>query len=249
VIAALMTSFYSWRLIFLTFFGEPRWAASEHIQHAIHHVHESPDEEHGDSAHEPGLPPAGTGGYKPHESPPTMLVPICLLAVGAVLAGQLFHGVFVDPEHAPAFWKGSIAFVRELAEAAERSPLWVKLSPTIAMLIGLWIAWNNYIRDPGAAARFVATFPAVYRFVSNKWYFDELYDAIFVRPALWLGRLFWKGGDVGIIDRFGPHGAAYAVGFGNRWTARLQSGYLYSYALVMLLGLIGAASWAIWWHR
>jgi NADH-quinone oxidoreductase subunit L len=80
------------------------------------------------------------------------------------------------------------------------------------MLIGLWIAWHNYVRNPGAAARFVATFPAVYRFVSNKWYFDELYDAIFVRPALWLGRLFWKGGDVGIIDRFGPHGAAVCGG-------------------------------------
>jgi NADH-quinone oxidoreductase subunit L len=249
IIAALMTSFYSWRLIFLTFFGEPRWAASEHIQHAIHHVHESPDEEHGDSAHEPGLPPAGSGGYHPHESPLNMLVPICLLAVGAVLAGQLFHGIFVDPERAPAFWRGSLTFVRELAEAAEHSPLWVKLSPTIAMLVGLWIAWHNYIRNPGAATRFVATFPAVYRFVSNKWYFDELFEFLFVRPALWLGRLFWKGGDVGIIDRFGPHGAAYAVGFGNRWTARLQSGYLYSYALVMLLGLIGAASWAIWWAR
>src|SRR6188472_1526855 len=88
-IAALLTSFYSWRLIFLTFFGEPRWAASEHIQHAMRHVHESPDEEHGDSAHEPGLPPAGSGGYRPHESPLTMLVPIGLLALGAVLAGQL----------------------------------------------------------------------------------------------------------------------------------------------------------------
>ena len=79
----------------------------------------------------------------------------------------------------------------------------------------------------------------------NKWYFDELYDRIFVRPAMWFGRLFWKSGDEGTIDRFGPHGAAYAVGIGNKITARLQSGYLYSYALVMLLGLIGAASWAI----
>ena len=102
---------------------------------------------------------------------------------------------------------------------------------------------------PEAAGAFVAQFPAIYRFVSNKWYFDELYDVLFVRPALWLGRLFWKGGDEGTIDRFGPHGAAYAVGVGNRITARLQSGYLYSYALVMLLGLIGAASWAIWWAQ
>src|SRR5215217_4852502 len=81
-LAALLTSFYSWRLIFLTFYGEARWGASEHIQHAVHHVHESPDEEHGDSAHEPGLPARGTGGYHPHESPWTILVPIVLLAVG-----------------------------------------------------------------------------------------------------------------------------------------------------------------------
>ena len=247
--AALMTSFYSWRLIFMTFFGEPRWAASEHIQHALHHVHESPDEEHGDSSHSTAAPPVGTGGYRPHESPWTILVPIGLLALGAVVAGQVWHGIFVDSERAPEFWRGAIAFSTELAHHAHDVDQWVKLTPTIVMLVGLWIAWNNYIRDPGAAGRFVATFPAVHRFVLNKWYFDEVYDLIFVRPSLWLGRLFWKGGDEGTIDRFGPHGAAYAVGIGNRITARLQSGYLYSYALVMLLGLIGAATWAIWWAR
>jgi NADH-quinone oxidoreductase subunit L len=251
VIVAGMTSFYSWRLIFLTFFGEPRWAASEHIQHAVHHVHE-PEGAEGD--HDAGHVPAhapltGTAGYHPHESPLTMLVPISLLAIGALFAGQFFHGVFVDPGTAPRYWNGIIAFSRELAEAVESSALWVKLSPTIAMLIGLWIAWNNYVRDPAAADRFVQVFPGIYKFVFNKWYFDELYDRIFVAPALWLGRLFWHGGDEGTIDRFGPHGAAYAVGIGNRITYRFQSGYLYSYALVMLLGLIGAASWAIWWAK
>ncbi|MFL6753117.1 MAG: NADH-quinone oxidoreductase subunit L [Sphingomicrobium sp.] len=248
-LAALLTSFYSWRLMFLTFWGEPRWGASEHIQHAVHHVHESPDEEHGDSAHEPGLPPRSTGGYHPHESPLTILVPIALLALGAVLAGQLFHNIFVDAARAPEFWRRSIAFSEHLAHAAHESSTWVKLTPTIVMLIGLWIAWNNYIRTPEAPLAFVRQFPAVYNFVSNKWYFDELFDFLFVRPSLWLGRLFWHGGDEGTIDRFGPHGAAVAVAAGNRITYRLQSGYLYSYALVMLLGLIGAASWAIWWAQ
>src|SRR4029453_12815320 len=98
-----------------------------------------------------------------------------------------------------------------------------------------------------APAAFVAMFPHLHRFLMHKWYFDELYDVIFVRPAMWLGRLFGKAGDEQIIDRFGPHGAAYAVGVGNRITARLQSGYVYSYALVMLLGLIGAAPWVFWW--
>jgi NADH-quinone oxidoreductase subunit L len=245
--AALLTSFYSWRLIFLTFFGEARWAASEHVQHAVHGVHESSDEEHGDSAHEAGLPPAGTAGYHPHEGPLTILIPICLLAVGAVFAGQFFHPTFIGPETAGGYWRGIIAFSRELAEAAESSPTWVKLTPTIVMLIGLWIAWNNYIRTREAPLRFVQTFPHVYKFVSHKWYFDELYDFLFVRPALWLGRLFWHGGDEGTIDRFGPHGAAVAVAAGNKITYRLQNGLLYSYALVMLLGLIGAASWALWW--
>jgi NADH-quinone oxidoreductase subunit L len=248
-LAALLTSFYSWRLIFLTFYGPPRWAASEHIQHALHGHHDSPDEEHGDSAHDVGVPPVGAGGYHPQESPWTMLVPIGLLALGSVLAGQLFHGIFVDPEQAPEFWNGSVAFDPHLAYAAHEVPRWVAYTPFGVMLIGLAIAWNNYIRHPDVPARLVAQFGPLYRFLLNKWYFDELYDRIFVRPSLWLGRLLWHGGDEGTIDRFGPHGAAYAVGIGNKLTARLQSGYLYSYALVMLLGLIGAASWAVWWAR
>jgi len=248
-LAAVFTSFYSWRLIFLTFFGAPRWAGSEHVQHALHHVHELPDEEHGDTANEAGMPPSGTGGYHPHESPWTMLAPIGLLAVGAIFAGQLFHELFTGAERAASFWRGSLVVNRGLAEAMHALPEWVVFLPTIAMLVGLYIAWRNYIQRPEAASAFVAVFPGLYKFVANKWYFDELYDRIFVRPALWLGRLFWHGGDEGTIDRFGPHGAAVAVGIGNRFTTRLQSGYLYSYAFVMLLGLIGAVSWAIWWAR
>ncbi|MEO7634948.1 MAG: NADH-quinone oxidoreductase subunit L [Sphingomicrobium sp.] len=247
--AALLTSFYSWRLMFLTFFGKPRWAASEHIQHAVHGDHDSPEAEHGDSSHGKAMPREGPAGYHPHESPLSMLVPLGLLALGALVAGQLFHETFLGAEHAPGFWNGSIAFSTHLAHAAHEVPLWVKLTATIVMLVGLAIAWNNYIRRPEAAGEFVATFPAIHRFFLNKWYFDELYDRIFVAPALWLGRLFWHRGDEQTIDRFGPHGAAVAVGFGNRIAARVQSGYVYSYALVMLLGLIGAASWAIWWAR
>jgi NADH-quinone oxidoreductase subunit L len=243
-IAALLTSFYSWRLIFLTFFGNPRWAASEHIQHALRGEPDAPDQEHGDSAHDAEMPPTGSGGYHPHESPWTMLVPIGLLALGAVVVGFLFSHFFLD---SAGFWAGSVAFDEHLAHAMHEVPLWVKYSATAAMLIGLAIAWRNYISRPEAATKFVAQFRGIYDFVANKWYFDELYDFLFVRPALWVGRLFWKGGDEGTIDRFGPHGAAYAVGVGNKLTARLQSGYLYSYAFVMLIGLIGAASWAIWW--
>ena len=243
---ALLTSFYSWRLVFLTFFGKPRWAASEHIQHAVHGEHDHPDAEHGDSGHGSGLPPEGTAGYHPHESPLTMLVPLALLSVGAVLAGFVFYYPFFGTEEGAAFWAGSLVHDEHLVHAAHEVPFWVKMTPAIVMLIGLAIAWRNYIARPGAPAAFVATFPGLHRFLMNKWYFDEIYDFLFVRPSLWLGRLLWKKGDEGTIDRFGPHGAAYAVGLGNRLTARLQSGYVTNYALIMLLGLIAAASWVFW---
>ncbi|HVK92851.1 MAG TPA: NADH-quinone oxidoreductase subunit L [Mycoplana sp.] len=248
--AALLTSFYSWRLIFLTFFGKARWAGSEHIQHAVHHVEEHEEEmaaDH-DSAHDHHVQTVeGTAGYHPHESPWTILVPLALLSTGAVFAGFLFHHAFIDAEGGAHFWNGSLFFDEHLAHAAHEIPLWVKLTPAAVMLLGLAIAWRNYIKVPGAPAAFVAQFPGLHRFLMHKWYFDELYDVIFVRPAMWLGRFFWKRGDEQTIDRFGPHGAAYAVGVGNKLTSRLQTGYVNNYALIMLLGLIGAATWAFWW--
>ncbi len=249
-LAALLTSFYSWRLIFLTFFGTARWAGSEHIQHATHHVHEDAGEvasDH-DSALDHGHATVeGTAGYHPHESPASMLIPLALLSLGAVFAGFAFEHVFVSPEGGASFWRGSLAFSEHLAHAAHDVPLWVKLTPLVVMLVGFAIAYRNYIRVPAAPAAFVAQFGGLHAFLMHKWYFDELYDWMFVRPSMALGRFFWKRGDEQTIDRFGPHGAAVAVGVGNRLTARLQSGFVYSYALVMLLGLIAAASWVLWW--
>jgi NADH-quinone oxidoreductase subunit L len=251
VFAALLTSFYSWRLMFLTFWGKPRWAASEHIQHALHgDHHDHPDAE--DAGHDtrPGEAgadevPAGTGGYHPHESPWTILVPLGVLSVGAILAGFLFHAPLIGAEEAPHFWAGSIAFDHELAEKIHLVPLWVKLAPGTVMLIGFLIALQAYIRSPEIPKRFVGQWGLLYRFLYNKWYFDEIYDLLFVRPALWFGRIFWKKGDEGTIDRFGPDGAAALVVNGTSLTARLQSGYLYTYALVMLLGLAAFATWAM----
>jgi NADH-quinone oxidoreductase subunit L len=254
VFAALLTSFYSWRLIFLTFFGKPRWAASEHIQHALHdahgHHHNDPAEEnagHDTLPHEASAKeiPTGTGGYHPHESPWPMLVPLGVLSIGAIFAGLAFHGPFIDAHQGVEFWGRSLAFDAHLMEEIHHSPLWVKLAPAFVMIVGFLIALQAYVRNTTIPGRFVGQFGILYRFLLQKWYFDEIYDAVFVRPSLWLGRFFWKKGDEGTIDRFGPNGAAALVRGGNVLTGRLQSGYLYTYALVMLLGLAAAATWAM----
>ena len=253
IVAALLTSFYSWRLVFLTFFGKARWAASEHIQHALHdhgHHGDHPDEE--DAGHDTRPQEAGahqiregTGGYHPHESPWTMLVPLGVLSLGAIFAGIVFHEPFIGAEGGEHFWAGSIAFDGHLAHAIHEVPLWVKLAPGTVMIIGFLIALQAYIRNTTIPERFTAQWSVLYRFLYNKWFFDEAYNVIFVRPAIALGRIFWRKGDEGTIDRFGPNGAAALVVGGNRLTARLQSGYLYTYALVMLLGLAAAATWAL----
>ena len=240
VFAALLTSFYSWRLVFLTFFGKPRWEKSEHIQHAVHDDHHGNDDHahhdtHGD----------GTAGYHPHESPWPMLVPLGVLTLGAIAAGYLFKYDFIYAEEGgTAFWAASTLYFNEhLIHAMHHVPMWVKLASTVAMLVGLFTAWMMYIRKPGSAQALAGHFEPLYKFFLNKWYFDELYNLIFVKPAFWFGRLFWKGGDVGIIDRFGPNGSAFAVSLTSRLAVRMQSGYLYTYALVMLLGLVAAISW------
>jgi NADH-quinone oxidoreductase subunit L len=243
VIAALLTSFYSWRLMFLTFFGKPRWEQSEHIQHAVHddsdHAHD-----HDHDAHAHATTSDGTAGYHPHESPWSMLTPLALLTLGAVFAGFVFHNQFIEAEAGKAFWANSTLYFNEhFMHAMHEVPMWVKLSSTVAMLLGLITAFAMYQVSKDAPQRFAATFAPIYRFLLNKWYFDELYSFLFVRPAFWFGRIFWKQGDIGIIDRFGPNGSAAAVSFGSKMAVRMQSGYLYTYALVMLLGLVVAVSW------
>ncbi len=231
VTAALLTSFYSWRLMFLTFWGKPRWIESEHIQHSVHKTPETAED--------------STGGYHPHESPLTMLIPLGVLAMGAIFAGFVFHHAFIDAEQGAAFWNGSIAFDAHLMHAIHEVPYWVKLSSTVAMLIGLGTAFYMYMRGEGRPQALAEQFRGLYQFFLNKWYFDELYDLIFVKPAFWFGRLFWKRGDQQTIDRFGPDGAATLVSYGSRVAGKLQTGYLYSYALVMLLGLVAAITWVM----
>ena len=237
VFVAFLTSFYSWRLVLKTFAGQPRWAGSAHI------AHHAP----GDGAPHHGAPAdaadEGTAGHRPHESPWTMLLPLLLLGIGAIGAGWAFHHAFLDAEHGARFWHGAIAFNRELMEAIHQVPLWVKLAPVAAWVLGLLLALNAYWWNPDMPAGFRSQWRDLYRFLRDKWYFDELYDRLFVRPAGALGRFLWRRGDMGTIDRLGPDGVAARVGDGAAAARLLQSGYVYSYALVMLLGLAGFATW------
>jgi NADH-quinone oxidoreductase subunit L len=246
VLAAGLTSFYSWRLIFMTFHGTPKWAHAgdaghAHDAHAAAATAETDDEplEHGHDDH-------GHGPLEPHESPWVMLVPLIVLAAGAVFAGYLFDDWFVGPDR-DSFWRGAIFNLGQVDLAEPKTlPEWVVWAPLIATAIGFVTAWWMYIRHEGMGARIAARKGPIWSFLYNKWYFDELYDATFVRAARWLGDLFWKGGDQRIIDGLGPDGVSavsYAVG---RRTGRFQSGYVYHYAFVMLVGVVALLSYGLW---
>ena len=227
VVAALFTSFYSWRLVHLTFHGTPREPIEDHAAHDAHDHH-------------------GSAYDNAHESPNVMLVPLYVLAAGAVLSGVVFYSMFFqDVEHVEHFFAGSIVVNHELIENAHHVPLWVKFSATVAMLIGFVAAWYMYIRRPETPARLAATNPGLYRFLLNKWYFDELYDRIFVRPAIWIGNAVWKGFDDWLIDNKITEGLGRRIQDVTGWFVRLQSGYLYHYAFAMLIGIAALLTWAI----
>jgi len=173
-----------------------------------------------------------------------MLLPLIILSIGAVFAGFVFTHAFVS-EGTGEFWKGSLVFNEELLHHMHHVPVWVKWAPFTVMVLGFAGAYVAYIASPGVPAAFVAAVRPLHTFFYNKWYFDELYDFLFVRPAFALGRLFWKIGDIGLIDRFGPNGAAWVVAQGAGQARKIQSGLLTSYALWMLLGLVAAVSWVL----
>jgi NADH-quinone oxidoreductase subunit L len=209
VVAAGLTSFYSWRLIFKTFHGEPH------------------DQEHYEAA---------------HEAPLWMLVPIGVLAVGSILAGfpfkELFAGGGVEE-----FFRESVKMNPHIIEDMEGIPEWAKFLPTAMMALGFVVSWLFYIRRPYLPVELASQQPLLYNFLLNKWYFDELYDLIFVRPAKWIGRFLWKFGDGYIIDGFGPDGVSARVLDVTRNVVRLQTGYLYHYAFAMLIGVAGLITW------
>ncbi|MGA9947798.1 MAG: NADH-quinone oxidoreductase subunit L, partial [Xanthobacteraceae bacterium] len=211
VLAAGLTSFYSWRLIFKTFHGTP------HDQH------------HYDAA---------------RESPKVMLIPLAILAFGAIFAGYPFLHIFTG-EGADGFFRESLALKSSdtIFSQMEALPLAIDLAPTLMMIIGLGVAYLFYIRRPDLPAALARDQKPLYEFLLNKWYFDELYDFLFVRPAMRLGRLLWKGGDGFIIDGFGPDGVSAWVLDVTKNVVRLQTGYLYHYAFAMMIGVAGLITW------
>jgi len=278
IVAAVFTSFYSWRLMFLTFFGAPRGD-----KHTHHHA---------------------------HESPWTMLVPLGVLALGAVFSGVVWHNSFFGKtDQVATFFGVEYALASEhdkddhsddaygghdhsdnhgrkghhednaygpdagdvdkgnhvhahyvftsppgmgalhaspgndILNDAHKVPAWVKCMPVMAMLLGLFVAYMFYITIPDLPWRWAKTNPILYRFLLNKWYFDEIWDAAFCRPALWLGRLLWHGGDGRVIDG-GINGLALGViPLLTRLTGRAQSGYIFHYAFAMVLGIVALVTW------
>jgi NADH-quinone oxidoreductase subunit L len=265
VIAAAMTSFYSWRLIFLTFFGEPRGSRKTH-----EHAHESPMTmlaplgvlaagsvlagmvwfnaffgAHDDVYRFFGIPVAEHAA----EAEEGALEELAEGDVGEVAeavtepvegAGEGEHAAVAAPPGAGAI---HMAPENHVMDDAHHAPVWVKVSPFVAMLVGLSLAWAMYIRRPELPGQIAASQRHLHRFLLNKWYFDELYDIVFVRGARGLGRFLWRRGDGNVIDG-GINGLAMGVvPYFTRLVGRAQSGYLFHYAFAMVIGLAVLITW------
>jgi len=216
IAAAIMTAFYSWRLLFMTFHGAPR-----SDEKTMAHV---------------------------HESPAVMLIPLYVLAAGSIASGFLLvYGTGLVGENWADFWGDSIVILgtHQALEAAHHVPAWVVYAPLAMGILGIALAWCVYIHRPGSAEALARTFRPLYQFSFNKWYFDELYDFLFVRPAFYLGRGLWKSGDGAVIDGVGPDGIAATTQSLSRRTSLLQSGYIYHYAFAMMIGVFVLISWYV----
>jgi NADH-quinone oxidoreductase subunit L len=216
-IAAALTGFYSWRLMFMTFHGRP---------HDHHHFNEA------------------------RESPLVMTIPLGFLALGSIFSGFPFQELFVG-HGVKEFFGDSLKFARDnhILEDMHHVPYLVAVLPTVMMALGFAVAWEFYLRRPQLPAELARQHEPLYRFLLNKWYFDEIYDAIIVRPTIWLGRLLWKRGDGWLIDGFGPDGISARVLDVTRGAIRLQTGYLYHYAFAMLIGVAAFITWFMFGGR
>ncbi|MEL6799324.1 MAG: NADH-quinone oxidoreductase subunit L [Pseudomonadota bacterium] len=259
VIAALFTSFYSWRLMFLTFYGSPRGD-----KHTHGHAHESPKTMLIPlGALAVGAVFAGMVWYKPffgdhhkveeffgiptadvHASSAPASLPMAARAATEAAEGEEGDGAHGDEVHAlPGEGAIYMAPNNTVLDDAHHVPAWVIWSPFIAMLLGLAGAYQMYIRRPDWPAKLAANQRPLYLFLLNKWYFDEIYNVIFVQPAKWLGGFLWHRGDGNVIDG-GINGLAMGIiPFFTRLAGRAQSGYIFSYAFAMVIGVVILVSW------
>ena len=210
--AALLTAFYSWRLLIMAFHGTPRASAD-----VMSHV---------------------------HESPKVMLLPLVPLALGAIFAGFVGYEMFVGHDY-QQFWGDAIFILPEhqAMENAHHVPKWVKLLPIFLAASGVALAYLAYSMMPSIPGKVVSLFKPVHNFFFNKWYFDELYDAIFVKPSVKIGAMLWQRGDKATIDGFGPDGITAMILRISQSASRLQSGYVYHYAFAMMIGIVVLLSW------
>ncbi len=215
ICAAFLTSFYSWRLLILVFHGKSR--ASEEV---LHHV---------------------------HESPKSMMIPLYILAIGAVFAGFVGSGFFSMVSHEGNFFQDSISVASkpEILELAHHVPIFIKLLPLIVGLLGILLSYICYVwlpSLPGISAKCLKPF---YLLSVNKFYVDEIYECIFVNPTKKLGKFLWNEIDIKIIDHHGPNASArFTVAFA-KIVSRIQTGLLYNYAYIMVLGLLIIMTWFI----
>ncbi len=191
-----------------------------------------------------GLPHDHHAHEHAHESPMTMLIPLGALAAGSILSGYPFFGIFAG-HGVGEFFRESLRFGpgNTILDAIHHVPWYVALEPPVMMLVGLLLAYYFYVRRPDIPVALARRHEGLYKFLLNKWYFDELYDFIFVRPAMWLGRTLWKRGDGWLIDGFGPDGVSARVLDVTRGVVRLQTGYLYHYAFAMMIGVAVIVTW------
>ena len=168
-----------------------------------------------------------------HESPLTMLVPASLLAIGAIFSGNLFKEIFIG-HNSGDFWKDSILFLQTISH--DHVPVWLVVTTPVIVILAIPISYYLFIKNENILKNLVLKNKFLYNFLLNKWYFDELYDLIFVIPIKKLGTFFWKKGDINVIDKFGPDGLSKLVKIISDKAVNFQSGYLYHYAFVMLIG-------------
>jgi NADH-quinone oxidoreductase subunit L len=203
ILTALLTSIYSWRLIFKTFHG-----SYNNKKLKIEEM---------------------------HESPLVMLIPLIVLAVGAIFAGFLFKDLFIGHGGENNFWGESIKFLIPLS--TDHPPLWIILITPILVLLSIPIAYYLFVKNKELPNQIVQSNRPLYNFLVNKWYFDELYDIIFIQSSKKIGLFFWKTIDIKIIDRFGPDGLSLLIKNLSLRASKFQSGFIYQYAFMILIGL------------